>query len=89
MQTRVDKPLHLHADTVDGGVVMGDVFLETQAFIHNGHAGARVEIRDGVGQLADFFAEGLVHGEEVVCCVGVSLCVVGGAGGSGCAVAVA
>lgn len=67
MEARIHQPLHLHSNTGDCGVGVCHVFLYSQAFVHDGHAGAGVEVGDGVGELADFVAEGFVEGEEVSC----------------------
>ena len=65
MQARVHEPLDLHTDASDGGVGMCHVLFYAETFVHEGHAGAGVEVCDGVAELADFFAEGFVQGEEV------------------------
>lgn len=56
----IHEPLYLHAHAVEGGVGMGHVFLNTEALVHDGHAGTGVEVCQSVRHLSDFFAERLV-----------------------------
>lgn len=65
MQPRIHQPMDLHPDAVDRGVRVRHVLLDTQAFVHDSHAGAGVEIVQRMGELGDFLAERLVQREQV------------------------
>lgn len=69
MQSRIHQPLNLHAHAGDGRVGVRHVLFDAEAFVHDSHAGAGVEVCDGMGEVCDFVAEGLVDGEEVGCCI--------------------
>lgn len=68
MQPRIHQPMNLHADAVDRSIRVRHILLDTQAFVHNGHAGAGVEIIQRMGELGDFLAERLVQREQVRHC---------------------
>lgn len=69
MQPGIHKPLDLHAHAVHSSVGMGHVFLDPQAFVHDSHAGAGIQVRQSMRHLADFLAQRLVEGKKVCCSI--------------------
>lgn len=66
LQRRAHQPVQLHAHAVDGRVCVQHLVLSTLALVDDHHVGATVELGERIGDAADFVAEGLVEGEEVV-----------------------
>jgi hypothetical protein len=44
VESGIHEPLYLHADTVESGVGVSHVFLDAETLVHDGHAGASVEV---------------------------------------------
>lgn len=68
VQTGVHQPVDLHPDAVERGVSVRHILLNTEALVHDRHAGAGVKICYGEGELGDFLAEGFMEGEEIGRC---------------------